>query len=175
MTERVTRRWFLRAASVSGGGLAAVLPFFKSARAAPLPEPEHVPPELYGHDGDVPFKPLEPGSNLRGVRRYPLGLGTTLVAPGATALVAARPQLPFRPTRIVSPSTGLELRDLRVGCESLLVAAAAVPVEVFAVDAIPIHFDAPVAVPGVDVILVVENTTAVPRLFSGVVIGDVAQ
>jgi hypothetical protein len=171
MSEKVSRRWFLKATGASGIGLGSVLSLFWGASAEERPPPVESAP--------VEPMPVEPPDDsyvdkYTRVRRYPLGLGATEVAPGHTAIVSANPQRPFRPTRLITPSKGLVLRDVRVGIDSVFVnpVDTAVPVEVFSPDAVAIHFDAGVAVPGVSVSVVVENVTSRPQTFYGVMLGD---
>lgn len=109
------------------------------------------------------------------LRRYPLGLGATIIGPGATAIISANPQLPFRVDRLVTPSTGLLIDNLQVGTVSQFVAAGAVPTEVFAPNAFGVALKGDTAVPGVSVQITVSNPTGAPLTFSGAIIGSVAQ
>lgn len=108
-------------------------------------------------------------------RRYPLGLGATTIGAGATAIISANPQLPFRVDRLVTPSTGLLIENLQVGTVSQFVAAGAVPVEVFAPNAFDVELRGDTAVPGVSVQITVSNPTAGALVFSGAILGPVAQ
>jgi len=108
-------------------------------------------------------------------RRYPLGLGATSIGAGATAIISANPQLPFRVNRLVTPSTGLLIDNLAVGTVSQFVAAGAVPTEVFAPGAFGVGLKGDTAVPGVSVQITVSNPTAGALTFSGAIIGTVAQ
>ena len=119
-------------------------------------------------------KMLQPVRNTE-LRRYPLGLGATSIAAGATAIISANPQLPFRVDRLVTPSTGLLIENLAVGTVSQFVAAGAVPTEVFAPDAFDVQLKGDTAVPGVSVQITVSNPTAGALTFSGAIIGTVAQ
>jgi hypothetical protein len=111
----------------------------------------------------------------RQLRRYPLGLGATSIGAGATAIISANPQLPFQVNRLVTPSTGLLIDNLQVGTVAQFVAAGAVPVEVFAPDAVAVQLKGDTAVPGVSVQITVSNPTGGALTFSGAIIGSVAQ
>jgi len=119
-------------------------------------------------------KMLRPVANQQ-LRRYPLGLGATSIGAGATAIISANPQLPFRVDRLVTPSTGLLIDNLAVGTVSQFVAAGSVPVEVFSPDAVDVNLKGDTAVPGVSVQITVSNPTAGALTFSGAIIGTVAQ
>lgn len=109
------------------------------------------------------------------LRRYPLGLGATVIGPGASAIISANPQLPFRVSRLVTPSVGLLIDNLAVGTVSQFVAAGSVPVEVFAPNAFDVELRGDTAVPGVSVQITISNPTLAPLTFSGAIIGTVAQ
>lgn len=110
------------------------------------------------------------------LRRYPLGLGATIIGPGATAIITANPQLPFRVNRLVTAGgAGLLIDNVQVGTVSQFVAAGSVPVEIFAPDAVAVELKGDTAVPGVNVQITVSNPTAGPITFSAAIIGLVAQ
>lgn len=111
----------------------------------------------------------------RQLRRYPLGLGATSIGAGATAIISANPQLPFRVSRLVTPSSGLLIDNVAVGTVSQFVSAGAVPVEVFAPNAVGVALRGDTAVPGVQVQITISNPTGGPLVFSGAIIGTVAQ
>jgi len=119
-------------------------------------------------------KQLQRVSNKQ-LRRYPLGLGATSLGAGATAIISANPQLPFRVNRLVSPSTGILIDNIAVGTVSQFVAAGSVPVEVFAPNAVGVGLKGDTAVPGVSVQITVSNPTGGALVFSGAIIGEVAQ
>lgn len=121
-----------------------------------------------------PVRVLQRVQNTQ-LRRYPLGLGATAIAAGATAVISANPQLPFQVNRLVTPSTGLLIDNLSVGTASQFVAAGAVPVEVFSPDAVDVDLKGDTAVPGVAVQITVSNPTAGSLTFRGAIIGQVAQ
>lgn len=115
----------------------------------------------------------------RQLRRYPLGLGATVIGAGATAIISANPQLPFRVNRLVvainAGSTGLLIDNLQVGTVSQFVAAGSVPIDVFAPDAVAVQLKGDTAVPGVNVQITVSNPTGGALTFAGAIIGTVAQ
>ena len=109
------------------------------------------------------------------LRRYPLGLGVTNIAAGATVIIRANPQLPFKVERIITPTTGMTIDNIQVGTVSQFVAAGAVPTEVFQPDAVAVGLKGDTAVPGVDVAITVTNPGGLAADFSGALIGLVAQ
>lgn len=115
------------------------------------------------------------GVKNRELRKYPLGLGATNLGAGATAIIGANPQLPFRVRRLVTASVNLLIENIQVGTQSQFVAAGAVPTEVFAPNSFDVDLKGDTAVPGVQVQLTVSNPTAGALVFSGAIIGDVAQ
>lgn len=111
----------------------------------------------------------------RAFRRYPLGLGTTSIAAGATAIISALPQLPFKLERLSTPAQGLVIDNIQVGTVSQFVAAGAVASEVFGTTATGVALRGDTAVPGVAIQITVSNPTAAAVVFSGALIGLVAQ
>ncbi len=115
----------------------------------------------------------------RQLRRYPLGLGATVIGAGATAIITANPQLPFQVAKLAvaisALSSGLLIDALAVGTVSQFVAAGSVPIEVFAPDAVGVQLKGDTAVPGVSVQITVSNPTGGGLTFSGAIIGSVAQ
>lgn len=109
------------------------------------------------------------------LRQYPLGLGTTNIAPGATAVITANPQLPFKLTRLSTPSVGLVIDNVQVGVVSQFVAAGAIPTEVFGPTATGIRLKGDTAVPGVAIQVTVTNPTIAAVDFGGALFGLVAQ
>ena len=125
-----------------------------------------------------------PRARLRRVRqkqfrRYPLGLGATVIGAGATAIISANPQLPFQVNRLVvainAGSSGLLIDNLQVGTVSQFVAAGSVPIDIFAPDAVNVSLKGDTAVPGVNVQITVSNPTVAALTFAGAIIGTVAQ
>lgn len=126
-----------------------------------------------------------------------------LIQPGQSALVAARPQLPFRGDRIAVWSTvasGFLIEDVLVGNSSMTVCSGTAPADAFAtrLDLLPLLdqqldaegfvrvrvsrmatecFGQPLAFPlcsvGYEIRVHVTNASPAPLRFVGVVLGDV--
>lgn len=108
-------------------------------------------------------------------RELVIGLGSTSITTLATATITARPQVPFRPKRFVSPgAAGLLITDLKVGNRSQLVAAGSIPVEVFSQLAVDVGMQFDTVGPAMDLVAVVNNPTGGTLAFSGAFIGDAA-
>jgi len=100
----------------------------------------------------------------------------TAIAAGATVQIRLQPQVPFKPKRISTPgAAGLLITDVLVGNASQYVAAGAIPVECFSPTATYVQLKGDTAVPGVDIIVVVNNPTGGSLTFSGMIVGPVAQ
>lgn len=142
---------------------------------------------LSGMDDDDDF---ELGARRRRVRRpkgrlvpvipnrlgqQALGLGTTALTANGSATVTLTPQLPFKPYRLSTTATGVRIDDIRVGNASQFVAAGSIPAEVFGPTAIGTRLKGDTAVPGVDIIITITDTSGAANTFEGALIGDVAQ
>lgn len=103
--------------------------------------------------------------------RMPLGLGVTAVATLTSAIITTTPQVPFRIERFISPSTGLQVTDIKVGINSQFVGSGSIPIEVFARDAVGVALKGDTAVPGVDIALSVSNPTGGSLNATGAYIG----
>lgn len=111
-------------------------------------------------------------------RNYPIGLGITTVAAGATATVNVNPQLPFKPVRLSIPasiSAGLMIVDVQVGTSSQFAGPGEICVECFDIAATDTRLKGDTAVPGVVISITVRNPTAGPLPLEGMIVGDVAQ
>jgi hypothetical protein len=67
-------------------------------------------------------------------RELLLGFGPTLIAGGGTSVFTTQPQLPFRPSRFVIPSTtvtNFSVNDLKIGKNSQFLSSNSVPAAVF--------------------------------------------
>lgn len=129
--------------------------------------------------GQVPSPP-RPRAVMRPVaprqfRKYPLGLGTTPVGIGATAVITVNPQLPFKLVRLSTPATGFMIENIQIGTVSQFVAAGGVPSEVFAPDANDVDLKGDTAVPGVAIQITVTNNNVAAADFNGAFLGLVAQ
>lgn len=94
------------------------------------------------------------------LQRLALGIGTTSVAATSSAVITVTPQVPFKLERFISQSVSLSIADIKVGTNSQFVGAGAIPIEIFARDAIGVGLKGDTAVPGVDIALYVSNATA---------------
>jgi hypothetical protein len=105
----------------------------------------------------------------------PIDSGTT-VAAGATSVITASPQRPFRPERFVVQSaiTGSFLiNDITVGADSQFVSkSGAIPADVFANNAVGTRLKGTSAVPGVQIQISVTNTTGGALRFLAALIGE---
>lgn len=111
----------------------------------------------------------------RQMRKYPIGLGRTSIAAGATAIITVNPQLPFKLQRISTPSLGLTIDNVQIGTSSQFAAAGAIASEVFGPQATDVELKGDTAVPGVGIQLTVTNPTLAAVVFAGALIGLVAQ
>lgn len=103
------------------------------------------------------------------------GVATSIGA-GATVQIRLQPQVPFKPKRLSTPgAAGLFIVDILVGNASQFVASGEIPVECFGPTATYVNLKGDTAVPGVDIIVTVRNPTAGALVFSGMILGPVAQ
>lgn len=94
-------------------------------------------------------------------RLYPLGFTQLAVPASGSATVTARPQILFRPQRLVVPaslSANFVLTDVRVGKDSQLVQATELPAEIFNQTAVGVMMTLDTAQPAMDVALSIRNT-----------------
>lgn len=100
----------------------------------------------------------------------------TSIGAGLTVQIRLQPQVPFKPKRLSTPgAAGLFIADILVGNASQFVASGEIPVECFSPTATYVNLKGDTAVPGVDIIVVVRNPTAGALVFSGMILGPVAQ
>lgn len=97
------------------------------------------------------------------------------VAAGSSQVVSARPQVLFRPTRLVIPTAVAPLfsvDDIKIGNRSQLVAAGPVPAEAFS----PSAFNTPLRMDtcqvSMEIILQISNLSAAPTDFRAAMFGD---
>lgn len=106
--------------------------------------------------------------------RMALGLGATNIATLTSAIITVTPQVPFRLERLISPSTGLQVTDIKVGTNSQFVGSGSIPIEVFARDSVGVSLKGDTAVPGVDIALALSNPTGGTLIATGAYIGYAA-
>ena len=113
-------------------------------------------------------------SNANAARRLPLGFGTTTIAAGASATVTASPQVLFRGERLVIPSSiapSVRVNDIIIGNRTQTAAAGAVNGSTYSEVAVGTGLLLDTAQPGIDVQLLVTNTSADAISFSAVLLG----
>ena len=106
-----------------------------------------------------------------------LGLGSTEVQAGGTAIICVEPQMGFKPERLVIPShvgVNFLIDDIKVGPNSQFLSRAAVPASVFC-ELASGNLDRLLRLdtcrPGRFISISVTNTTVHPRNFTGVFFG----
>lgn len=108
------------------------------------------------------------------LNRLAIGIGSTSIAANTSVVVTVTPQLPFRLERFVSPSTGLQITDIKVGTNSQFVGSGSIPIEVFAANSVGVSLKGDTAVPGVDIALGLSNPTAGTLPATGAYLGYAA-
>lgn len=122
---------------------------------------------------------LPPGATIRKdqnsiARRQISPIPLTTIAAGATEVITWRPQRPIRVERLVvdaSVANGVFITDFTVGAEPQFVNQGAVPTSAFAANAFGTELQGNTASPGIDITLVVRNTTGGAASVGGMVIG----
>lgn len=109
-------------------------------------------------------------------RQFPLGFeSAAAIAPGATAQITSRPQVPFRGERLTVPSDiagSFSILDLRVGKNSQFVNAGAVPARVFQENATNMSLQCDTAQISQDVTISVQNIGGAPQTFRAALMGS---
>ena len=112
-------------------------------------------------------------------REYVMGLDSVAaVAAAATAIITTRPQVIFRPDRLVVPASiasSFLINDLRVGKNSQFVSATAVPAETFTQGAFGVRLKMDTAQISQDIILSVTNTSGGGLRFTAALIGPAVE
>jgi hypothetical protein len=111
-------------------------------------------------------------------REYILGFDSTSV-PGATsANITKRPQVIFRPERVIIPSSvgvDFQVLDIKVGKNSQFSASGEVPAVVFSETAFGVRLKMDTAQVSMDVTISVRNTNAAQRNFTAAIIGPAVE
>lgn len=123
------------------------------------------------------------GSILRDVaptksREYILGFDVTSIPGGASANITKRPQVIFRPERVIIPSTvgvDFQVLDVKVGKNSQFTASGSVPAVVFAETSFGVRLKMDTCQVSMDVTLSVQNTNAAARNFTAAIIGPAVE
>ena len=126
-------------------------------------------------------KRVESGTLLRKTvptksREFPIGFDSvSTIAAGATATLTQRPQIIFRPERIVVPAAVaafFQISDVKVGKNSQLVSAGAIPAATFAETAFGVRLKMDTVQVSQDLILIVINIDVAARRFFAAIIGE---
>jgi hypothetical protein len=123
------------------------------------------------------------GSILRDVaptksREYILGFDVTSIPGGASANITKRPQVIFRPERVIIPSTvgvNFQVLDVKVGKNSQFTASGSVPAVVFAETSFGVRLKMDTCQVSMDVTLSVQNTNANAQNFTAAIIGPAVE
>lgn len=112
-------------------------------------------------------------------REYPLGFASaTTVAAGASAVITAQPQVPFRIDRLVVPSdiAGLfTIDDLKVGKNSNFAATGSVPARIFQENGVGVTLKGDTAQVSMLVTINVTNISGGAATFRAAVIGPAVE
>jgi hypothetical protein len=109
-------------------------------------------------------------------RQLPIGFVSLAVAAGATVTVTTRPQILFRPTRLVIPSLTapfFTIDDVKVGNKSQLIASGSIPAESFSQTAFNTPFKMDTCQISMDLIVETTNVDVAPHDFRATMFGDV--
>ncbi len=112
------------------------------------------------------------------VREFIIGFGPTTVNANSTAIFQAQPQLIFRGSRLIIPSTlanNFVVNDIRVGKDSQAVSANPIPAAAFSELGVGVALGLDTATPGILITLSVANTTGGNQTFSAALIGTSMQ
>lgn len=128
-------------------------------------------------------KRIREGSIVRDVsptksREYIIGFGVTAVSASGTATIPQRPQVLFRPERIIIPSNialDFMLADVKVGKNSQFTASGEVPAVVFAESSFGVRLKMDTCQISMDIILSVRNLSANARNFTAAIIGPAVE
>jgi hypothetical protein len=194
--ELLGREDLIGAADLMGAEYYGYMPFIGAAPGAPIapygPAPTMAPPAWRGGPQ------LTPGSaqaiiaqklGTSGVaavnrepskgRTYALGLDSvTAVAAGATATISSRPQVVFRPDRLVvaaSIAPSFVITDLKVGKNSQLASATNLPAEVFSQTSFDVKLKLDTCQVAMDVVVLVTNISGGGARFLGAVVGPAVE
>ena len=112
-------------------------------------------------------------------RQYPLGFDSVAtVAAGATSQITSRPQVLFRPERLVlsqAAAPAFLINDLIVGKNSQFAAAGTLPGDAFGPTAFGVRLRCDTAQISNDVVLDVTNISAGALRFNAAIFGDVVE
>lgn len=126
---------------------------------------------------------VQEGAILRDVnptkaREYILGFDSTAVPGSTSANITKRPQVIFRPERVVIPaSVGVDFQvvDIKVGKNSQFSASGEVPAVVFSETSFGVRMKMDTCQVSMDVTISVRNTNAAQRNFTAAIIGPAVE
>jgi hypothetical protein len=108
-------------------------------------------------------------------REFPIGFDSGALIAGGTSLnITSRPQILFRPERLLVPSDiagDFTIDDVKVGNKSQLVASGSIPARVFQEDAVGVRLRGDTCQISQDLVLAVTNTAGAGRRFRACIIG----
>jgi len=111
-------------------------------------------------------------------REYILGFDSTAVPGSTSANITKRPQVIFRPERVVIPSSvgvDFQVTDIKVGKNSQFSASGEVPAVVFAETSFGVRLKMDTCQVSMDVTISVRNTNAAQRNFTAAIIGPAVE
>lgn len=111
-------------------------------------------------------------------REYILGFDSTAVPGSTSANITKRPQVIFRPERVVIPAAvGVDFQvvDIKVGKNSQFSASGEVPAVVFSESAFGVRLKMDTCQVSMDVTISVRNTNAAQRNFTAAIIGPAVE
>jgi len=112
-------------------------------------------------------------------REFPVGFDSvTAIAPGASATLTQRPQIIFRPERIVIPASVaafFQILDIKVGKNSQFVSAGALPAATFSESAFGVRLKMDTVQISQDLILFVQNIDVAGHRFLASMIGEAVE
>lgn len=147
------------------------LPAHHGVYQSPYSHPAAYPHPYAGHPTLAHNPPTQ-------VREFIIGFGPTSVAAATTAIFQAQPQLIFRGSRLIIPSTianNFVVNDIRVGKDSQAVSANPIPAAAFSELGVGVALGLDTATPGILITLSVANTTGGAQTFSAALIGTSMQ
>ena len=110
-------------------------------------------------------------------RTLVIGFEFLAIAAGASATVTQRPQVLFRPQRVVVPSAvapNFTITDIKVGNKSQLVSSGPVPAEAFAQTSFGVQMKMDTCQVSMDLIIEVTNISGAPDDFRAAIYGSAA-
>ena len=111
-------------------------------------------------------------------RTYAMGFQSLAIAAGGTVNIIERPQVPFRPERLIVPSTFAPffvINDIKVGKNSQFANSTPVPAVMFQEDATNTPLGLDTAQVSQDVALIVQNISGAPADFRAGIIGPAVE